>query len=161
LWGTLSPAATQSSMRKLDFAMLLGSFVLVSACGASDAKSADSEPSPATFAEQVTRGADEYGEHCAKCHGSSGEGSAQAPAVVGPKALPLDPPSTAKVRKSQFVTVADVAQFVVQNMPGDAPGSLSADEYYAILAFDLHANGIDLDKKLDGAVAASLTIPRD
>jgi hypothetical protein len=54
-----------------------------------------------------------------------------------------------------------VAEFVVKNMPGDAPGSLSADDYYAILAFDLHANGIDLDQKLDGTLAASLTIPRD
>jgi len=59
------------------------------------------------------------------------------------------------------VTVADVATFVVQNMPGDDPGSLSEDDYFAVLAFDLHANGIDLDKKLDAAVAASLTIPRD
>ena len=29
-------------------------------------------------------------------------------------------------------------------MPADAPGSLSLDEYVAILAFDLHANGVDL-----------------
>jgi S-disulfanyl-L-cysteine oxidoreductase SoxD len=161
LGGTVFALPTQMDMQKLDIALLVASLALVTACGASDAKSANSEPTPTTFSEQVTRGADEYGEHCASCHGASGEGTAQAPAVVGATALPLDPPSGAKVRKTQFVTVADVAQFVVKNMPGDAPGSLSADDYYAILAFDLHANGIDLDKKLDGAVAASLVIPRD
>ena len=63
--------------------------------------------------------------------------------------------------KGKFETVADVADFVVHNMPPKAPGSLSADEYFAILAFDLKANGIDLgDKKLDGALAATLEIPR-
>jgi cytochrome c len=150
-------------MRYLDLVMLTGSLTLATACGGTDAKSPENPPqsAPATFTEQVTRGTDVYTAHCSSCHGKGGEGTAQAPAVVGPTALPLDPPSGAKVRKTQFVTVADVANFVVQNMPGDAPGSLSEDDYFAVLAFDLHANGIDLDKKLDAAVAASLTIPRN
>jgi mono/diheme cytochrome c family protein len=149
-------------MQNLDLALLLSSLAVATACGGTDAKSPEgSQSSPATFAEQVSRGTEVYTAHCSSCHGKGGEGSAQAPAVVGPSALPLDPPSGAKVRKSQFVTVADVANFVVHNMPGDAPGSLSEDDYFAVLAFDLHANGIDLDKKLDAAVAASLTIPRD
>jgi hypothetical protein len=58
------------------------------------------------------------------------------------------------------VTVADVAEFVVHNMPPKKGGSLSADQYWAILAFDLHANGIDLPSKLTPEVASSLTIPR-
>lgn len=151
-------------MQYLDVALLFGSLALVTACGGSptDAKSGDDTTKPpTTFSEQVTRGGEVFGAHCAKCHGNGGEGTAQAPAVVGPSALPLDPPASAKVRKSQFVTVADVANFVTKNMPGDAPGSLSEDDYFAVLAFDLHANGIDLDKKLDASVAASLTIPRN
>jgi cytochrome c len=110
----------------------------------------------------VTLGQKLYGEKCASCHGNSGEGN-RAPAVVGLSkgALPLDPPATAKARKQQFKTVADVADFVVKTMPPDSPGSLSQDEYWSILAFDLKANGIDLgDKKLDGALAPTLTIPR-
>ena len=143
--------------------LLLGPLALASACGATDAKNEGNaaQSAPATFAEQVTRGAEVYAEHCSSCHGKSGEGSKDAPAVVGATALSLDPPAGAKVRKSKFVTVADVAAFVVQNMPGDAPGSLSEDDYFAVLAFDLHANGIDLDEKLAGDLAASLTIPRD
>jgi hypothetical protein len=46
------------------------------------------------------------------------------------------------------------------NMPPDAPGSLSTEEYLAILAFDLDANGIMLDQKLTLELAGTLTIPR-
>jgi cytochrome c len=138
---------------------------LATACGGSNngAKSSQdaAQAAPANFSEQVARGATVYGAQCAGCHGKAGQGSSGAPAVVGSTALPLDPPSGAKYRKSQFVTVADVADFVVKNMPPKAPGSLSAEDYYSVLAFDLKANGIDLgDKKLDGALAATLTIPR-
>jgi hypothetical protein len=46
-------------------------------------------------------------------------------------------------------------------MPPKAPGSLPAEQYWAILAFDLKANGIDLgDKKLDGELAKTLEVPR-
>jgi S-disulfanyl-L-cysteine oxidoreductase SoxD len=117
---------------------------------------------PATFDEQVELGAMEFAEHCAECHGDSGQGTAKAPRVVGLEqgALPLDPPASRTVRTEQFVTVGDVASFVVMNMPPDAPGSLPTEEYLAILAFDLKANGITLDQKLDLELADTLTIPR-
>ncbi|HKO47426.1 MAG TPA: c-type cytochrome [Polyangiaceae bacterium] len=137
--------------------------LLATACGGTppDAKSGENAAEPRNFSEQVTLGADVYAARCSSCHGQDGEGTGNAPALVGPAALPLDPPSGAKQRKSQFVTAADVAAFVTEYMPGDAPGSLSARDYFAVLAFDLKANGIDLgDQKLDAAVAASLTIPR-
>ena len=76
-------------------------------------------------------------------------------------ALPLDPPADREVRKSRFVTVADVATFVVATMPPDEPGSLDTEDYLAILAFDLKANGIDLGaEKLTLEKAQALTIPR-
>ena len=118
---------------------------------------------PANFAEQVALGQKVYGAQCAGCHGASGEGSKDAPAVVGldKGALPLAPAPTAKYRKTEFKTVADIAEFVVKSMPPKAPGSLTAEEYWAILAFDLKANGIDLgDKKLDGELAKTLEVPR-
>ncbi len=126
------------------------------------APGAPAEAVPQTFAEQVTLGQKLYGEKCAGCHGDSGEGKT-APKVVGldQGALPLAPPPEAKYRKTEFKTVADVATFVVKSMPPKAPGSLTEEEYYAILAFDLKANGIDLgDKKLDDALAQTLEIPR-
>lgn len=103
-----------------------------------------------------------YLEHCATCHGSSGN-DGKAPKVVGLKdgALPLDPPATSRLRKTQFKTVADVADFVVKAMPPKTPSSLTPEQYWAILAFDLKANGLDLgDKKLDPALASTLTLPR-
>jgi len=114
------------------------------------------------FAVQAAAGQALYGKHCAECHGKNGN-DGKAPALVGldAGALPLAPSAKAKFRKSNFKTVADVASFVVKTMPPKAPGSLSSDEYYAILAFDLKANGIDLgDKKLDATLAATLDIPR-
>lgn len=117
---------------------------------------------PATFAEQVAMGQNLYAEHCATCHGSSGK-DGKAPKVVGLKdgALPLAPPATSKLRTTQFKTVADVADFVAKAMPPKNPGSLTPEQYWAILAFDLKANGIDLgEKKLDPALASTLTIPR-
>jgi mono/diheme cytochrome c family protein len=150
---------------------LVASSLVLFACGGSAppaaapaaAQTAAATPaSPGTFAAQAQAGQELYAKNCAGCHGAHGN-DGKAPPVVGldKGALPLDPPPTAKFRKSQFKTVGDVADFVVKTMPPKAPGSLSADEYYAILAFDLQANGIDLgDKKLDGALAATLEIPR-
>jgi S-disulfanyl-L-cysteine oxidoreductase SoxD len=129
---------------------------------ASPAPAASPSTSPEAFAEQAKAGQALYGAHCASCHGPNGN-DGKAPPVVGlaQGALPLAPPPKAKFRTTQFKTVADVAAFVVKTMPPKAPGSLSSDEYYAVLAFDLKANGVDLgDKKLDAALASSLEIPR-
>src|SRR3954465_14701197 len=119
-------------MRYLAPMMVSLPLLLVAACGgpASDAQSGHdaAQAAPANFSEQVTRGTEVYTARCAKCHGKAGEGSPGVPAVVGPTALPLDPPSRAKFRKTQFVTVADVAEFVVKNMPADAPGTLSEED---------------------------------
>jgi cytochrome c len=117
---------------------------------------------PMTFHQQAAAGQKLFGEHCASCHGASGN-DGKAPKLVGLKngALPLDPPPSAKVRKASFKTVADIADFVVHAMPPGSAGTLPEDQYWDILAFDLQANGIDLgDKKLDPALAATLAVPR-
>lgn len=143
------------------------------ACGGGDASSAPAtspssgslaadNASPQTFAEQVAHGERLYSAQCSGCHGASGQGG-RAPAVVGltSGALPLDPPPSAKYRKTQFKTVADVADFVSKSMPPKSPGSLSPEAYWSIMAFDLKANGIDLgDKKLTPELAQALEIPR-
>jgi len=107
---------------------------------------------------QVQSGQKLYAKNCAGCHGDAGEGSKKAPPVVDKAALPLDPPAGAKVRKTQFHTAKDVAEFVVKNMPAKKPGSLKADEYWAILAFDLKANGVDFKDKLDADSAAKIVL---
>ncbi len=102
-------------------------------------------PAAASAAEAAEKGAALYGAKCASCHGDAGQG-AKAPAVVGKGALPLDPRPGSK-RSGQFKTALDVFQYVKTAMPGDAPGSLTDEEYRAIIAFDLKANGVDLSGK--------------
>lgn len=118
--------------------LVLG-FIASSACAG---RSPASE-SPNASASQVERGAALYGEHCASCHGGDGRGTSDAPAVVGPTALPLQAPGGAK-RQVAFATAGDVFRWVRVAMPGDAPGSLSDEDYAAILAFALQANGVDM-----------------
>jgi mono/diheme cytochrome c family protein len=157
----------------LIFATLLALPTLACGGGAPPAESADTAtpselapaepPAPANFSEQVARGQTVYGAKCAGCHGDGGEGKpGGGPAVVGldKGALPLKAAAGSK-RTTEFKTVADIADYVVKTMPPNAPGSLSAEDYYAVLAFDLKANGIDLgDKKLDGELAKTLEVPR-
>jgi mono/diheme cytochrome c family protein len=152
--------------------LLLTLVTLLAACGAPQPR-AETEPAGATstsaggeapqsFAQQVAIGEDLYIANCAGCHGDTGE-NGRAPKLVGLQsgALPLDPPAGRKHRTGQFKTVADVATFVVANMPPKGYGRLNEEEYFSILAFNLEANGIDLgDKKLNAPLAATMDLPR-
>ena len=106
---------------------------------------------------QVEQGKKLYVEKCASCHGDAGQGKKDAPAVVGKDAFPLEPRAHAK-RDVKFHTAADVFGWATKHMPMKAPGSLTTDQYLAIFAFDLTANGVKLDKPLDGAAAAKIVL---
>jgi cytochrome c len=120
------------------------------------------------FADQAARGQMLFTQQCAECHGAAGEGGKTKTGKAVPKlvglstgALPEAPPPGSKMRKTPFKTVGDVATFVQKSMPMDNPGSLSMQQVYDVLAFDLKANGIDLkDKQLDAQNAATMDIPR-
>jgi mono/diheme cytochrome c family protein len=138
----------------------LGMLLSIACGGAPPPESAAPAAKDAPFEAQAQEGQKLYGANCASCHGAAGEGSG-APRVVGVAkgALPLDPPSGAKARKVQFRTAADIAGFVVKTMPPGQPGKLTEEQYWAILAFDLTANGVDLGKKhLDATTAGSVVI---
>lgn len=106
---------------------------------------------------QIDQGKQLYVEKCAKCHGDGGQGTDKGPPVVGKDAFPQKPRSGAK-RDVEFHTAADVFAWATKHMPGDAPGSLETDQYLAIFAFDLTANGIKLDKPLDGPAAQAIVL---
>ncbi|HUJ62538.1 MAG TPA: c-type cytochrome [Kofleriaceae bacterium] len=112
---------------------------------------------PTTVDAQIAQGKKLYGEKCAKCHGNAGQGSKDGPPVVGKDAFPLDPRKGQK-RAGQFHTAADVFAFASKKMPPKTPGSLTTDQYLAIFAFDLTANGIKLDKPLDAEAAAKIVL---
>jgi len=129
---------------------------LLTACQGSTHTSA---APPATAKAQAERGARLFAANCAKCHGDSGQGSDDAPPLVGPGALPLAPRKDQK-RQASFHTALDVAQFVTQQMPpkASARATLSSDDYWAILGFALGANGVALKEPVgpDGAAAIVL-----
>jgi cytochrome c len=112
-----------------------------------------------TLADQVAQGKKLYSSKCASCHGAAGQGNAakKIPPVVGKDAFPLDPRPGQK-RDVKFHTAADVFAWASKNMPAKKPGSLTTDEYLAIFAFDLQANGVKLDKPLDGEAAAKIVL---
>ena len=114
--------------------------------GAAAPASAASGAAPADAMAQAEAGGPLYGQFCAKCHGDAGQGTDEAPPVVGANALPLDPRPTAKARKNQFHTAKDIADFVLPNMPPKGPKP-TVEQYLDILAFDLKANGVDLTGK--------------
>jgi cytochrome c len=114
-------------------------------------------PAPQTADAQVAMGKDLYGAKCARCHGNAGEGTKQGPPVVGTEAFPLDPRPGGK-RDVQFHTAADVFAWTTKHMPANAPGSLTTDQYLAIFAFDLTANGVKLDQPLDAAKAQATVL---
>ncbi len=154
------------------FAVVAASLLSLAACGNTPPANTGGDPTSGggdagggatsggadTLDAQIAQGKSLYAENCASCHGANGEGKG-APAVVGKSALPMDPPGSAKQRKIPFKTAADVFAFTQKTMPPGAGGSLKDAEYWAILAFDLKANGIDLGgKKLDASNAASINL---
>lgn len=142
---------------------ILSATIALAACGA--AKSDEPQHPVATnethsgSVAEVSEGAALYVTNCAGCHGPAGRGTEKVPAVVGEGALPMNPGPKSQIRKTQFATAKDLFDFVRTTMPADKPGSLSDDTYYAIIAFDLKMNKVDLQgKKVDPTTVASIRL---
>jgi cytochrome c len=131
----------------------------LAACGGAQKEpesqaTATSAAAPRSSEDQVALGQRLYGQKCAECHGAKGEGTINAPAVVGANALP----ASGSKRNMTFTTAQDVAAFIKKAMPANSPGTLTDEEVYALLAFDLHANGVALDNKVDPTYAGTLRL---
>lgn len=131
-------------------------------CGGSAAKSETTNPNDETHKGnngEIAEGLPLYVGNCAKCHGPTGKGTDDGPALVGRNALSIDPPPNAKLRKNKFNTAQDLFDFIKPNMPLNKGGSLSDEQYYTIIAFTLKSNGMDLhDKKVDAATASTIVV---
>lgn len=146
------------SMTRFALASCVLALTPLTACGdKSPAPAAPSDNPADRVAAQIEQGKQLYVDKCAECHGDAGQGSDQAPPVVGPEAFPLHPREGAK-RTADFHTAADVFAFASTQMPPDAPGSLTTDQYLAIFAFDLTANGVKLTVPLDAAAAQAIVL---
>jgi len=154
-------------MRFLALAVVGGCYQATTAPAPANAEHVPAVPPPAlapappppsdVLATQVDRGATLYAIYCSQCHGEHGEGDSKTPPVIGKAAFPLDA-RTGYNRDIKFHTAADVFWWATKEMPGDDPGSLKLEEYLAIFAFDLTANGIKLERPLDAVTAQQIVL---
>ena len=98
--------------------------------------------------EQIVTGKTVYQEHCARCHGDQGEGK-RGPLLIGPRH-----------GMRGYGTAQGLYNYTSQIMPFDAAGSLSSEEYWAVLAYLLDANGVALPQAALSAANAE-QIPID
>lgn len=82
-----------------------------------------------------------YVSKCAGCHGPGGSGSAVFPPLVGGRGslASAEPLPTVGSYWPYATTVWD---YIRRAMPYEAPGSLTANETYAVTAYILYLNGI-------------------
>jgi cytochrome c len=88
----------------------------------------------------VQQGQRVFQQRCASCHGATGEGGA-AGRLVG-RAEWTDGPPNPKTVGSYWPYATTLYDYTVRAMPQDRPGSLTADETYAVIAYILNLNEI-------------------
>ena len=81
-----------------------------------------------------------YVEHCASCHGAKGEDPKYYVLVGGQGTLATDKPLPTVGSFWQHATT--LWSYLNRSHPIDEPGSLTADQVYAVTAYLLHLNGI-------------------
>ncbi len=81
-----------------------------------------------TAGQLADQGKAVFAGHCAKCHGDQGQG-VTAPANIGPNA-----------NLGKYNTAQGLYTYVSTNMPQDAPGSLTPQEYLQVTSFLLLQN---------------------
>lgn len=113
----------------------------------------------------VADGAVLYAAKCAMCHGAKGEGMAPAyPKLVGREPREGFPfwrdPKHEKTVGNYWPYATSLWEYVRRAMPYTAPGSLTADETYALTAWMLAANEIlPPDAVLDRAGLLAVKMP--
>ena len=112
-------------------------------------------PGSATI-EDAKRAYEKYG---AAFHGPNGEGTDAAPRLVGGIGS-LDTDDPVKTVGSYWPYAPTVFDFIRRAMPASAPQTLTNDEYYALTAWVLWANGlIDDDAVIDQDTLPQVQMP--
>jgi mono/diheme cytochrome c family protein len=81
-----------------------------------------------------------YEERCASCHGEKGEDTKYSRLVGGHGTLATAQPVRTIGSFWQYATT--LWSYIRRSQPFDEPGSLTADQVYAVTAYLLHLNGI-------------------
>jgi mono/diheme cytochrome c family protein len=91
------------------------------------------------------QGATVYAKACASCHGPNGEGQGPYPKLVGGPRGDFNFASDFKIPRTignYWPYATTVFDYVRRAMPQLTPGSLTADETYAVTAYLLQRDGI-------------------
>jgi mono/diheme cytochrome c family protein len=88
----------------------------------------------------AAQGREMFANRCQKCHGPKGEG-AESVALAGGLGT-LKSPKPLKTVGSYWPYATTVFDYINRAMPFDKPGTLGADQAYALTAFVLYLNGI-------------------
>lgn len=88
----------------------------------------------------VAEGREVYDRRCKRCHGEGGKGGDEAPLVGGNGTLAT--PKPLKTVGSYWPYATTFFDYVRRAMPFKDPGTLSANQVYAVSAYILHLNGI-------------------
>jgi len=109
------------------------------------------------------QGAPIYAASCASCHGAKGEGMGPYPQLLGgPKGV-FNFASDYKIPRTignYWPYATSLYDYIHRAMPLTAPGSLTADQTYAITAYLLNREGIIADgTTLDGKALAAIVMP--
>src|SRR5271170_3174074 len=89
----------------------------------------------------VDHGADVFGQQCAACHGTFGEGEGRYPKLMGGEGtLNSDRPEPSV--GSYWPFAPTLFDYINRAMPLSAPHSMSADDVYAVVAYILNFNNI-------------------
>lgn len=107
----------------------------------------------------VEDGKEAFARYGAAWHGAEGEGTEWAPRLVGGIGS-LDTDAPVKTVGSYWPYATSVFSYIRRAMPANAPQTLSADEYYALTAWLLWANGIiDEDQVIDQDTLPTIQMP--
>jgi cytochrome c len=106
----------------------------------------------------VVRGKEVYRDNCEVCHGTNGEGGIKDRLVGGEGSLASTKPL--KTVGSYWPYATTVFDYIRRAMPYPNPGSLNADDTYAVTAYVLSLNGIvPADGKVDQDSLPKITMP--
>ena len=106
----------------------------------------------------VAEGAALYQQHCQACHGAEGQGGMNGDLVGGVGSLATAAPKKTVTSYWPYATIA--FDYIRRAMPYTAPGSLRADEVYAIVAYLLSRDGVvPKDALLDAQALAAVKMP--
>jgi cytochrome c len=106
----------------------------------------------------AAHGKEVYQQNCEACHGPNGEGGLFDRLAGGQGTLASDKP--VKTVGSYWPYATTLFDYIRRAMPYPAPGSLGANDTYAVVAYILGLNGIlPADGKLDQQALPKIKMP--